>query len=229
MNVASASAGALSEKMSRCRLTLTRSRPSCSRKVDRPNAAGALCSMMARKTMTSTSVWCVVAAAPRAMPSAAACTTRPRVAVQLTEPERPPPPLPEEFRLRLDADGLTAEVPFSRSDLEGLECKEKEIVIVTVIKKIIQNEHKISLGRSQLVNEHHEEESQDERDADGLVQALHVVLSLTMVVMVVILNFVVGTTFSSALGYEWCDGSKAYHSFTGRLVRQHGWISQKAP
>ena len=44
--------------------------------------------------LTSTSVWLVVAAAPSAMPSAAAWTTSPRVVVQLTwdplalEPER---------------------------------------------------------------------------------------------------------------------------------------------
>ena len=52
-----------------------------------------LWSMMARNTIISTSVWLVVAAAPSKIPSAAACTTSPSVAVQLTEPRpllRPP-------------------------------------------------------------------------------------------------------------------------------------------
>ncbi len=51
-----ASAGAASEKMSRCLRTLTLSRPSWRRKVVRPKAAGALCSIIAKNTKTSTSV-----------------------------------------------------------------------------------------------------------------------------------------------------------------------------
>lgn len=55
--------------------------PSCSRKVTNPKAAGALWSIMAKKTIISTSAWLVVAAAPSATPSAAAWTTRPMVTV----------------------------------------------------------------------------------------------------------------------------------------------------
>lgn len=57
--------------------------PSCSKNVTRPNAAGALCNIIAKNTMISTSAWLVVAAAPRATPSAAAWTTKPIVAVML--------------------------------------------------------------------------------------------------------------------------------------------------
>lgn len=46
------------------------SNPACMRNVTSPKAAGALCSMMARNTISSTSAWDVVAAAPSAMPSA---------------------------------------------------------------------------------------------------------------------------------------------------------------
>lgn len=42
-----------------------------------------LCNIIAKKTITSTSGWDVVAAAPNATPSTAACTTRPKVAVTL--------------------------------------------------------------------------------------------------------------------------------------------------
>jgi hypothetical protein len=84
MKVTSAMVGADTENISKCFLARFRSSPSCKRNVTSPNAAGALCNMIARKTIISTSSWLVAAAAPRAMPSAAAWTTRPRVVVQLT-------------------------------------------------------------------------------------------------------------------------------------------------
>lgn len=44
--------------------------PSCIRKVTRPKAAGALCNIIAKNTIISTSAWLVEAAAPSATPSA---------------------------------------------------------------------------------------------------------------------------------------------------------------
>ncbi|OTF74540.1 hypothetical protein BLA29_011669 [Euroglyphus maynei] len=62
--------GALIENQNKCRLARVRSNPSCRRNVTRPNAAGALCNNMAKKTIISTSACDVVAAAPNAIPSA---------------------------------------------------------------------------------------------------------------------------------------------------------------
>ena len=46
-------------------------------------AVTTLCNIIAINMMTSTSVCDVVAAAPKAIPSTAACTTKPKVAVML--------------------------------------------------------------------------------------------------------------------------------------------------
>ena len=89
MNVIKANIGAETENISKCFRALLRSRPSCSRKVTRPNAAGALWSIIARKMIISTSNSLVAAAAPNAIPSAAAWTTNPSVVVQLTGPLPP--------------------------------------------------------------------------------------------------------------------------------------------
>ena len=51
-NVAIAMTGAARAKIMRCFFTRDLSNPSWSRNVVRPNAAGALCSMMARNTIT---------------------------------------------------------------------------------------------------------------------------------------------------------------------------------
>lgn len=69
-NVMNEAIGALKANASKCLLILLLSRPSCIKKVTKPNAAGALCNIMAKKTIISTSVCDVVAAAPNAMPSA---------------------------------------------------------------------------------------------------------------------------------------------------------------
>ena len=89
MNVIKANIGAETENISKCFRALLRSRPSCSRKVTRPKAAGALWSIIARKMIISTSNSLVAAAAPNAIPSAAAWTTKPSVVVQLTGPLPP--------------------------------------------------------------------------------------------------------------------------------------------
>ena len=88
-NVIKAKIGAETENISKCFRALLRSRPSCRRKVTRPNAAGALWSIIARKMIISTSNSLVAAAAPNAIPSAAAWTTNPSVVVQLTGPLPP--------------------------------------------------------------------------------------------------------------------------------------------
>lgn len=62
--------GAARAKIVKCLRTLARSRPSWMRNETRPNAAGALCNMMAANTIISTSVLAVDAAAPSAIPSA---------------------------------------------------------------------------------------------------------------------------------------------------------------
>lgn len=87
--VMSVRSGADMEKIPRCRRIRCLSMPSWSRKLTKPNAAGALCSMIARKTIISTSWWLVLAAAPSATPSAAACTTKPIVAVEFRFPSLP--------------------------------------------------------------------------------------------------------------------------------------------
>ena len=55
MYVVNAIVGAANENVIRCFRIFVRSTPSCIRNVTRPNAAGALCSMIARKTINSTS------------------------------------------------------------------------------------------------------------------------------------------------------------------------------
>lgn len=62
--------GAANENIIKCLRTRIRSRPSCIKKETKPNAAGALCNMIAMKTIISTSVLDVAAAAPNAIPSA---------------------------------------------------------------------------------------------------------------------------------------------------------------
>ena len=55
IKVITAIVGAETEKIIRCFRALFRSKPSCNRNVTRPKAAGALCNIIAKNTMTSTS------------------------------------------------------------------------------------------------------------------------------------------------------------------------------
>ena len=64
MYVVKAKVGAAKENVKRCFRILVLSTPSCNKNVTRPNAAGALWSMIAKNTMNSTSTWCVAAADP---------------------------------------------------------------------------------------------------------------------------------------------------------------------
>jgi len=56
IKVTTARTGAASAKIIKCFLIRCLSRPSCNKKVTRPNAAGALCNIMAKNTMNSMSI-----------------------------------------------------------------------------------------------------------------------------------------------------------------------------
>ena len=64
MYVVKANVGAAKENARRFFRIFDLSTPSYIRNVTSPNAAGALCNIMARNTMNSTSTWCVAAADP---------------------------------------------------------------------------------------------------------------------------------------------------------------------
>ena len=89
--MANAPIGAAAEKISKSLCILLESLPPLARNEVRPKAVGALCNIMAKKIINSTSEWWDAAAAPSAMPSAAACTMRPNVAVHTFRPLAPAP------------------------------------------------------------------------------------------------------------------------------------------
>lgn len=81
--VARAPAGAARLNTMRCTRAARFERPCFSKIEVNPNAAGALCTKIAKKIMSPTLKLDVVAEAPIAIPSAAACMTRPNVVARL--------------------------------------------------------------------------------------------------------------------------------------------------